>query len=250
MKKNLLAVLLPVVAGVALSGTGFGLWVFNEDVDNKLVGASMQVEPAINFEKAALSIESLSVINKNEKSVDGKTIVFDQSDALASEVRWTVNIEVGVTYKALLGALRAEKDFKDGSGTYLDATTVAGYKVSELKEKLALYQVTVYSPLSTAEGKKDTGCKISDYLTSSEDKTFKLDQFSGIPTPTTEDDKDSFDSVDETQGTKITKIFTFTFTPTEEHYKKIDTADKYEAFRELVKTSTFNFTAEFKKVTA
>ena len=56
MKKNLLAVLLPVVAGVALSGTGFGLWVFNEAVDNKLVGASMQVEPAINFEKTALSI--------------------------------------------------------------------------------------------------------------------------------------------------------------------------------------------------
>ena len=56
MKKNLLAVLLPVVAGVALSGTGFGLWVFDEDVDNKLVGASMQVEPAINFKSTALSI--------------------------------------------------------------------------------------------------------------------------------------------------------------------------------------------------
>ena len=66
MKKNLLAVLLPVVAGVALSGTGFGLWVFHEAVDSKLVGASMQVEPAINFEKTALSIESLSVTNKNK----------------------------------------------------------------------------------------------------------------------------------------------------------------------------------------
>ena len=254
MKKNLLAVLLPVVAGVALSGTGFGLWVFNENVSQKLVGASMQVEPAINFEKEALSIESLTVTNVNGKSADdGKAIVFDQSDALddSGDFRWTVNIEVGVTYKALLGALRAEKDVTDGLGSYREpSAAVAGYKVSELKEKLALYQVTVYSPLSPVVEKSDKGCKISDYLTSSEDKTFKLDQFSGIPTPTTEDDKDSFDSVDETQGTKITKIFTFTFTPTEEHYKKIDTADKYETFRELVKTSTFNFTAEFKKVTA
>ena len=58
MKKNLLAVLLPVVAGVALSGTGFGLWVFNEKISDKLVGASMQVEPAINFTSTALSIKS------------------------------------------------------------------------------------------------------------------------------------------------------------------------------------------------
>ena len=37
MKKNLLAVLLPVVAGVALSGTGFGLWVFKENIESKTI---------------------------------------------------------------------------------------------------------------------------------------------------------------------------------------------------------------------
>lgn len=242
MKKNLLAVLLPVVAGVALSGTGFGLWVFNQDVDNKFVGASMQVEPAINFEKTALSIKSLSVTNKNGKNADaGKAIVFDQSDALdvSGDFRWTVNITVGVTYKALLGALRAETDVTDGSVTYSN-DTVADYKVSELKAKLALYQVTVYSPLSSAAGKKDTGCKISGYLTSSADKTIKLDDFDGIP----DTENDSFTS--EGDATEITKTFEFTFTPSQ-NYKDIDTAGEYDTFRGLVKTSTFNFTAEFAK---
>ena len=246
MKKNLLAVLLPVVAGVALSGTGFGLWVFNENVSQKLVGASMQVEPAINFKSDALSIESFSVTNKNEKFVGtskeaNKTIVFDQSDALAaSEVRWTVNIKVGVTYTALLGTLHSETD---GAGTYDTATDVTAYKLDELKAALKLYQVTVYSPLSRTNG--DADCNIKSYLTSSDEfKTVNLLDFdTGVPTA-----DGSF--AREGATTKITNTFTFTFTPTEEHYKKINTADKYEAFRNLVKTSTFKFTAEFKKVTA
>lgn len=241
MKKNLLAVLLPVVAGVALSGTGFGLWVFHEAVDNKFVGASMQVEPAINFEKTALSIESLSVTNKNEKSVDGKTIVFDQSDALASGDRWTVEIKVGVTYKALLGVLHAESNITDGLGGYSASSTVGDYKVFELKEKLALYQVTVYSPLSTTT--PDAGCTISDYLTSSADLTVRLDNFdTDVPTA-----DGSF--ANEGDATKIANTFTFTFTPSQK-YKDIDTAGEYTTFLDLVKTSTFNFTAEFKKVTA
>lgn len=41
MKKKLVAVTLPLIAGEALSGTGFGLWVFNETVDPFTVGASM-----------------------------------------------------------------------------------------------------------------------------------------------------------------------------------------------------------------
>ncbi|MDY4549028.1 MAG: hypothetical protein SPD43_00045 [Candidatus Enterosoma sp.] len=237
MKKNLLAVLLPVVAGVALSGTGFGLWVFNEAVDNKHVGASMQVEPAINFEKTALSIESLSVTNANGKSADnGKAIVFDQSDALAaSDVRWTVNIKVGVTYKALLGILHSETD---GAGTYDPATTdVKAYKIEELKAALKLYQVTVYSPLSRTNG--DADCKIKSYLTSSDEfKTVNLLDFNtGVPTA-----DGSF--AGEGDPTKITNTFTFTFTANKD-YKDIKTAKLYTDFRELVKTSTFKFTAEF-----
>ena len=37
-EKKLVAVTLPLIAGVALSGTGFGLWVFNETVDPFTVG--------------------------------------------------------------------------------------------------------------------------------------------------------------------------------------------------------------------
>ena len=242
MKKNLLAVLLPVVAGVALSGTGFGLWVFKETVSNKLVGASMQVEPAINFKSDALSIESLTVTNANTKSADGgKAIVFDQSDALATTGdRWTVNIEVGVTYEALLGALRAEANVTNGLGDYSEATKVANYKASELQDALKLYKVTVYSPLSTTY--KDAGCKISGYLTSSADVSVNLKDFDGVPAT-----DGSF--ANEGALTKITKTFTFTFDPSQ-NYKDIDTALEYTTFRDKVKESTFNFTAEFKKVTA
>ena len=242
MKKNLLAVLLPVVAGVALSGTGFGLWVFNETVSNKLVGASMQVEPAINFKSDALSIESLTVTNANTKSADvGKAIVFDQSDALADTGdRWTVNIEVGVTYEALLGALRAEANVTNGLGDYSEATNVANYKASELQDALKLYKVTVYSPLSTTY--TDAGCKISGYLTSSADVSVNLKDFDDVPAT-----DGSFGS--EGALTKITKTFTFTFAPSQ-NYKDIDTALEYTTFRDKVKTSTFNFTAEFKKITA
>lgn len=239
MKKNLLAVLLPVVAGVALSGTGFGLWVFNETVSDKLVGASMQVEPAINFKSDALSIESLTVTNVNTKAADdGKAIVFDQSDALAaSGDRWTVNIEVGVTYEALLGALRAEANVTNGLGDYSEATNVANYKASELQDALKLYKVTVYSPLSSADGKKDTDCKISGYLTSSADVSVNLKDFVGVPAT-----DGSFGS--EGALTKITKTFTFTFAPSQ-NYKDIDTAGEYKTFRDKVKESTFNFTAAF-----
>ena len=241
MKKNLLAVLLPVVAGVALSGTGFGLWVFNQDVDNKLVGASMQVEPAINFTSSALSIESLSVTNTNGKVVSAtegpnKTIVFDQSDALESGVRWTVNIEVGVTYTALLGTLHPETN---GAGTYDTATDVKAYELEELKAALKLYQVTVYSPLSRTNG--DADCKIKSYLTSTDEfKTVNLLDFgTGVPTA-----DGSFTG--EGATTKITNTFTFTFTANKD-YKDIKTAKLYKDFRDLVKTSTFKFTAEFAK---
>lgn len=243
MKKNLLAVLLPVVAGVALSGTGFGLWVFNESVSDKLVGASMQVEPAINFKSDALSIESLTVTNVNGKSADsGKAIVFDQSDALAaSGVRWTVSIKVCVTYEALLGALRAEKDVTDGLGNYKEPSAVADYKVSELQKALELYQVTVYSPFSSKTGKSDAGCKISSYLTHPGDITVKLKDFD-TNVPSTDG---SFDG--EGATTTIKNTFTFTFAA-DQKYKEIDTAGEYNTFRGLVKTSTFNFTAEFAKV--
>ncbi|MDD7213544.1 MAG: hypothetical protein SPG94_02750 [Candidatus Enterosoma sp.] len=234
MKKNLLAVLLPVVAGVALSGTGFGLWVFKEDVDNKLVGASMQVEPAINFKSDALSIESLSVTNTNGKVVvategPNKTIVFDQSDAKAdSSVRWTVNITVGVTYTALFGTLRSETD---GAGTYDTAADVK----NGLRDALGLYQVAVYSPLSNTNG--DTKCKIKSYLTTTEQSPVKLVNFEHVPT-----DDDAFEEAMK----KITHTFTFKFTPTDE-YRGINSVDKYTAFRNLVKDSTFNFTAKFEK---
>lgn len=232
MKKNLLAVLLPVVAGVALSGTGFGLWVFNEDVSQKVVGASMQVEPAINFKSDALSIESFSVTNTNGKFVGAtnKTIVFDQSDATAdSGVRWTVNITVGVTYKALFGTLRSETDV---AGTYNKAADVK----NGLKDALGLYQVAVYSPLSVANG--DKTCKIKSYLTTTEQSPVKLVDFkNNVPT--------GDDTFVETSN-KITHTFTFEFTPTAE-YREINSVDTYTGFRNLVKDSTFNFTAKFEK---
>ena len=67
MKKKLVAVTLPLIAGVALSGTGFGLWVFNETVDPFTVGASMQLEPAIAINSDCLQITEIKVVNANGK---------------------------------------------------------------------------------------------------------------------------------------------------------------------------------------
>ena len=77
MKKNLLAVLLPVVAGVALSGTGFGLWVFNTTVDSKKAGAGLYLEPAIQFNANALTVTDVSVVNKQDAGTPDK-MIFDQ----------------------------------------------------------------------------------------------------------------------------------------------------------------------------
>ena len=102
MKKNLLAVLLPVVAGVALSGTGFGLWVFKENVDAKSIGASMELQPAININN------DMTVTLKVDNSVEADSgehtkMIFDEEYKTTGS--WTVTLSVSITYEQLTGEL-------------------------------------------------------------------------------------------------------------------------------------------------
>ena len=102
MKKNLLAVLLPVVAGVALSGTGFGLWVFKDNIASKTIGASMQLEPAFNFKENSMTA-TLTVANENDTSTTGM-IVFDE-DYKNLTNPWKVTVHVEIVLEELLGKL-------------------------------------------------------------------------------------------------------------------------------------------------
>ena len=119
MKKKLFAVTLPLIAGVALSGTGFGLWVFNETVDPFTVGSSMQLEPAIAINSDCLKITGIKVVNANGKSLPGdSTLIFDQSDQNQEDYRWKVTVSVSFTFELIDGILHEESNPTDGLGNY------------------------------------------------------------------------------------------------------------------------------------
>ena len=52
-KRRIAGITLPAVAGLALTGTGFGLWVFQNDLDAKTAEAHYEVTAAVSAEKLA-----------------------------------------------------------------------------------------------------------------------------------------------------------------------------------------------------
>ena len=142
MKKNLLAVLLPVVAGVALSSTGFGLWVFNEKVTEKSIGASMELQPAININND-MSV-TLSVKNSvTSDQAQDKKMIFDED--YKNDGYWEVTLSVSITYEQLTGELA-----KYENGTY-DYSEPTYSDQGELSTKLGRYQITVANTISSTE---------------------------------------------------------------------------------------------------
>ena len=143
MKKNLLAVLLPVVAGVALSGTGFGLWVFKTNVESKTAGAGLYLEPAIQFNADALTVTKVSVVNRHDAATD--KMIFDQNYIGLTEEAWQINITVKVSFEVLKGTTRADEVSSVYDGTYATAGEVAFATTTkgELKDRLDHYSVTV-----------------------------------------------------------------------------------------------------------
>ena len=143
MKKNLLAVLLPVVAGVALSGTGFGLWVFKTTVESKTAGAGLYLEPAIQFNANALTVTDVKVVNAKDSIKD--KMIFDQDYIGLTEKAWQIDITVKVSFDVLDGTTKADENSSVYDGTYATAGEVAFATTTkdDLKGRLEHYSVTV-----------------------------------------------------------------------------------------------------------
>lgn len=221
MKKNLLAVLLPVVAGVALSGTGFGLWVFKDNIESKTIGASMQLEPAFNFMENSMTA-TLKVANINDPSID--KIVFDEEDKNATDP-WKVTVKVSIVLEELYGKLMTASTGNSVSYTEDDVVDF-----TELQDKLATHKIKVTQKL--------TG--ITDYISvNAESKVETLDQFTTIvSSPMTQDLK---------QHT-LSKDYEFVYNPTS-LYNSINSKGAYTAFRTALGSASLTYTVEFDPTT-
>ncbi len=219
MKKNLLAVLLPVVAGVALSGTGFGLWVFNETVSAKSIGASMELQPAINVQNN-MNV-TLSVTNSvTEDSGEHTKMIFDEE--YKTKGSWTVTLTVSITYEQLTGELA-----KYENGAY-DYSVPTYSDQGELPTKLGRYKITVDNTISTS---------LANYV--------KLDT---PATPTLFYTLAQFTSSTPSSGiVTLTHDYEFKFVPTDA-YKNISTKDAYNALKGAVYNGAITFTATFGNV--
>ena len=244
MKKKLVAVTLPLIAGVALSGTGFGLWVFNETVDPFTVGASMQLEPAIAINSDCLKITGIKVENANGKSLPGdSTLIFDQSDQNQEDYRWKVTVSVSFTFELIDGILHEESDPTDGLGNYNPATSINAQIHEDIQNRLFDYSVDITNPLATGEGKGDSTCKINTYLdkgTSADTASTGLGELYGMlienhHTPVPVDNKITLNMSSD-----------FHFKPTD-LYNQIQSKTEYENFRSLLSTSSITFRVELIK---
>lgn len=225
MKKNLLAVLLPVVAGVALSGTGFGLWVFNVDVDSKTIGASMELQPAINIQnnmKVTLSVYN-SVETDHEEQ--GK-MIFDEE--YKNTGYWEVTLSVSITYEQLTGELA-----KYENGAY-DYSVPAYSDQGELSTKLGRYKITVANTISNTT---TLSKPLSSYV--------KLETPTASPLSYTLDD---FTPSAPSSGiVTLSHNYVFKFVPTDE-YNSISTASAYAGLKTAVSSGQITFTASFEEV--
>ena len=241
MKKKLFAVTLPLIAGVALSGTGFGLWVFNETVDPFTVGASMQLEPAIAINSDCLKITGIKVVNANGKSLPGdSTLIFDQSDQNQEDYRWKVTVSVSFTFELIDGILHEESNPTDGLGNYNPATSINAQIHNDIKNRLSEYFVNITNPLATVDNDSPAR-SINDYLkcTSADTSTIALAELYEwqIENPQRL-------PVDNKIILNISSDFHF---KPKDKYNQIQSIDGYETFRDLLSTSTFTFKVELTK---
>ena len=229
MKKNLLAVLLPVVAGVALSGTGFGLWVFKTTVESKTAGAGLYLEPAIQFNANALTVTEVSVLNQKYAGTPDK-MIFDQDYIGVSAEAWQIDITVKVSFDVLDGTTKADEVSSVYDGTYASAADVAFSEADkdELQRRLDKYTVTVSWDQTLAYYiELDTGI--------SGGQTQKLSQFKTFLT-------DDMASLASTKA--ISHTYHFSFHPSN-NYNNIKDKVAYGKLKTAITNGTMNFTASF-----
>lgn len=226
MKKNLLAVLLPVVAGVALSGTGFGLWVFNEKVTEKSIGASMELQPAININNDMSVTLKVKNSETTDQSVDTK-MIFDEE--YKNTGYWEVTLSVSITYEQLTGELAnyVTNDYQYSSPAYSAAST-------ELSDKLGRYQITVTNTISSTEEISkplSTYVKLAEPTSSS--LSYPLNQFTS--------------STGSSNNVILKHDYKFKFVP-DTAYNDISSKTAYEELKTAVSKGKIIFTATFGNV--
>lgn len=230
MKKNLLAVLLPVVAGVALSGTGFGLWVFKTNVVSKTAGAGLYLEPAIQFNTDALTVTDVKVANKNDTSIPDK-MIFDQDYIGLTEKAWQIDITVKVSFEVLDGTEKEDVVSPTTyDGTYATPANVAfgAADKDELARRLEKYTVTVSWDQTLAQYiELDTGI--------SGGQTQKLSQFKTFLTA---------DMASLASTKAISHTYQFSFHPSD-NYNNIKDQVAYGKLKTALTDRTMNFTASF-----
>ena len=206
MKKNALAVLLPVAAGVALSGTGFGVWVFNKDIKAQNAYAGLQVEPAITLE----SMDEAIVTVTNSKDHDDKNnrVIFDQ-DYIGVSDAWTIDIDCTINYSTINGIIGTTTDGSTSwkTGTELDKEAI----------KAALSKVTVTATPDFKGG-------VATYVKSVDAIEKKLSDI----------DAKEF-SLDEDGTGSVNINFEFKLSPSAE-YNSIKTLDKYTEMKKAMET--------------
>lgn len=223
MKKNLLAVLLPVVAGVALSGTGFGLWVFKDNIASKTIGASMQLEPAFNFKENSMTA-TLEVANIKDTTITDK-IVFDEDYKNVTDP-WKVTVKVSIVLQELLGKLMTANN---GDTVTYNPTNVTEFTSTELQDKLATHKIKVSQTL--------TG--ITDYISvNAQFKEITLNNFTPIIS--------SAMTADNAEHT-LSADYEFIYNPTD--YNEIDTKGEYSAFRTALASASLTYKVEFDPTT-
>lgn len=225
MKKNLLAVLLPVVAGVALSGTGFGLWVFNEDIKSKTIGASMQLEPAFNIKDSLTA--TLTVANAKDTSIKDM-IVFDEDYKNLTDP-WKVTVSVSIDLEELLGKLRTANN---GETVTYDSPDVVNFTSSELQDKLKTHKIKVTQTL--------TG--ISNYISvNAQFKEVTLNNFTPTPIISTSM------TTDGTVHT-LSADYEFVYNP-QPLYNAIASKGEYTNFRTALTSAKLTYEVEFDPTT-
>ena len=206
MKKNALAVLLPVAAGVALSGTGFGVWVFNKDIEAQNAYAGLQVEPAITLESMDEAI--VTVTNSNDPDDKNNRVIFDQ-DYIGATEAWTIDIDCTINYSTINGII--------GTTTKGSTSWDTGTKLDEAAIKAALSKVTVTATPDFKGG-------VATYVKS----------VGAIEKKLSDIDVADF-LVTEGKG-NVTINFEFKLSPSNE-YNSIKTLDKYTEMKKAMSTT-------------
>ena len=156
MKKRMLAVMLPVAAFVALAGTGFGVWVF-QNANAVKASASYNVANAVALngmtvkstgtvvldQSAIINSVSLAVgvdyeeIKGNFGTADGNTYTYDSNDAANTAIKVEYKVEVAIS-AGLAEYIKCDTIGGEAAGTTMTFASVTADTTDTTDQDLAV----------------------------------------------------------------------------------------------------------------